>query len=373
MRILYISSIDYRFAIKQRPQYFAELLSQWHNIDFLSFTDWYALSQIIKGKQKIQSLNTSKNTSNNLHIYFILRLPLNRWRIVFYINNLIKKYYFQILLKKNRYDYIIITNPIDYALLTKNTKSLIVYDCIDKMDTFIKNKKLKVIINCLEEKLTKEATFVTCVSKALQQFLSQYKQDVFLIKNGVNLELYQNIKFKDFGLDPQIKKIGFIGAIGDWVDVNLINEAAKKLQNIQFYWIGPLITNNANDLVKNKNTSYLGVYPAADIPALIQNLDICLLPFKLSNTAKYANPVKVYEYLALGKPVLARYYPELKEEFGDLIYYYQNKQEFIELAHKILSKQESPDLIEERKQFARNNSWQMRVQQFNNLLQSYRQ
>ena len=189
MRLLYISSIDYRFAIRQRPQHFGELLSQWHIVDFISLTDWYALSQIITRRQKF----IERKHYPNLYIHHILRLPFNRLGVIFNINNLIKKFVFLLLIKNNKYDFIIITNPIDYWLLPKKVYSKLVYDCIDKMDTFIKNKNIKTIVNQAEQELTKKATFVTCVSEALKIYLNRYRDEVTVIKNGVNLELFKNI------------------------------------------------------------------------------------------------------------------------------------------------------------------------------------
>ena len=371
MRLLYISSIDYRYAIKQRPQYFVELLSQWHEVDFLSFTDWNAILQVLKGRQRLQFLKLPKN----LYIHHILRLPFNRFRVVFFINNLIKKCYFYSLIRNNNYDYIIITNPIDYLLLPKDIKSLLVYDCIDKMDTFIQNSQIKKMLFRLEGKLVKQANFVTCVSKALSTYLGQYRKDIIVINNGVNLDLFHNVFNKDCKLASKLDfrsfKIGFIGAIGEWVDIEFIKEVAKELPDIKFYWVGPIISKKTSDLSNNNNIAYLGVCPHEDLPALLNKLDICLLPFKINNTAKYANPVKIYEYLALGKPVLARFYLELKEEFGDLIYYYSNKKEFINLVNEILSKREPIALIKKRKDFAYQNTWQAQVEKFNNLLLNY--
>lgn len=370
MRLLYISSIDYRFAIRQRPQYSGELLSQWHIVDFISFTDWYALLQIITRRQKFTEIQSLPN----FYIHYILRLPFNRLRVIFNLNNLIKKYILWLLLRKNKYDYIILTNPIDYKLLPKKVYSKLVYDCIDKMDTFIKNKNIKTIVNQAEQELTKKATFVTCVSEALKIYLNRYRNEVTVIKNGVNLELFKNISQQN---TDKIKKstsykLGFIGAIADWVDIDFIKDIAKRLPNIQFYFVGPLISYSSKDIENGKNIFYLGVKPQKDIPAVINNFDICLLPFKISDVSKYSNPVKIYEYLALGKPVLARYWPELKNEFGDLIYYYNNDLEFIELVQNIVNTGEFPESTEKRKQFASQNSWEEKIKQFNKLLENYR-
>jgi glycosyltransferase involved in cell wall biosynthesis len=370
MRLLYISSIDYRFTVKQRSQYFGELLSQWHTVDFISLTDWYALLQIITRKQKI----IERKYFSNLYVHYVVRLPLNRLRVIFNINSLIKKIVFSVLIKKNKYDFIIITNPIDYQLLPPNINSKIVYDCMDKMDAFVKNDGMKIIINQEEEKLTKQATFVTCVSEALKSYLNKYREDITVIKNGVDLELFKKISLQNMNSirSSTFYKLGFIGTIAEWVDVDFIKKIANKIPKMQFYFIGPLISYNSKEIENGKNIFYLGVKPHKDIPLLIKNLDICLFPFKISDVSKYSNPIKIYEYLALGKPVLARYWPELKNEFGDLIYYYHNSSEFIELVSKITKQGESKELIEKRKQFAYQNSWEVKVKQFNKLLENYR-
>ena len=368
MKLLYISSIDYYFAPRARAHYFGELLSKWHTVDFISFPDWYALLQVVKRRQRF--IKTQKERYPNFHSHYVLRLPLNRFKIILYLNNLIKKIYFVFLCKNNRYDYIILMNPIDYKLLPKNISAKLVYDCEDKIDGHIVDSKLRKEINKAEQELTQRARFITCASEPLRLFLERYRKQIIVIKNGIDLKLFQNISFQKSNQKEKthVYRFGFIGAITYWVDVNFIKKIAEKLPQVQFYFIGPL-TYSLRDIENGKNIFYLGVRPHKDIPALIKNFDICLLPFKINDVSKYSNPIKIYEYLALGKPVLARYWPELKNEFGDLIYYYDNDSEFIEISRKLMHQNEPEDLIKRRILFANRNSWQENIKLFNQLLE----
>jgi len=368
MKILYISTIHWS-ALKQRPQYLVELLAKWHKVDYVTFIDWYTIFQVLRKKEK---LSNSKINNRNLRIYNLFRLPFSRLRLVFNLNNFIKKCTLAFLILKNKYDFIILMYPLDYLLLPSNTSALIVYDCLDKMDSFVKNNNsILKLMNKTERELVENADLVTCSSEALKSYLNKYREKITVIKNGVDLELFEKISLQNMDTIKQSTsyKLGFIGAIAEWVDIDFIKKIANKMPKMQFYFIGPLISYNSREIENGKNIFYLGVKPHKEVPLLIKNLDICLFPFKISDISKYSNPIKIYEYLALGKPVIARYWPELKKEFGDLIYYYNNEEEFIELINSIFKKETKEKIIERRK-FAELNSWSNRIKEFNELLLS---
>ena len=117
----------------------------------------------------------------------------------------------------------------------------------------------------------------------------------------------------------------YIGTIDDWFDFNTITEFANKHKDYTIYLIGPV-----NKKIKTpniKNIKFLGSIEHKYVPSYIEQSDILLLPFMINDVIEYVDPVKMYEYLYLKKPVISSYWGEL-DQFNNLIYFYKDKEEF---------------------------------------------
>lgn len=96
---------------------------------------------------------------------------------------------------------------------------------------------------------------------------------------------------------------GFSGFVNERVDVELLSDVAATLPGTLVV-VGPVQV-DVGDLAARTNVRLLGAQPAQRVPALIAGLDVALLPLRDNEFNRNANPVKFYEYLALGKPVVA--------------------------------------------------------------------
>jgi len=164
------------------------------------------------------------------------------------------------------------------------------------------------------------------------------------------------------------KKVGYIGTISKWVDLELIKNVAMKNMDIDFYIIGPIDrTIKIEKYYDANNVIFTGSQSYCSIPNILNNLDVCIMPFTKTDLVKSVNPVKIYEYLAMGKPVIALRYAET-QKFGDLIYTYDTEEEFDCLLKKIFPINEREKLIHKKLEFARKNSWNQRANQFEKLM-----
>lgn len=106
----------------------------------------------------------------------------------------------------------------------------------------------------------------------------------------------------------------YVGAMFDWFDFELINRAAQKLPEISFVLIG------RDDMAKKRllklpNIHILGAKPFDELPSYIHNADVGLIPFDINNhpdLLNSVNPLKLYEYLACGLPVISVGWKELQ-------------------------------------------------------------
>jgi len=97
-----------------------------------------------------------------------------------------------------------------------------------------------------------------------------------------------------------------------------------------------------------------------------------LIPFKINRLTLASNPIKLYEYLSAGKPVVSTALPEVCENASDLVYIARDEEDFVRKVEEAVKEAESPnkELIMRRINFAKENSWEKRIETIEKLLQS---
>ncbi len=171
----------------------------------------------------------------------------------------------------------------------------------------------------------------------------------------------------------KIKKplVGYVGVIYDWFDMNILEYCAEKKDDFNFVIIGPSSSKAIEEEMKEftkkyKNIFWLGEKSYQDVPEYIQQFDVCIVPFKINELIKNVDPIKVYEYLAMGKPVVSTYWKEL-EKFSYFIALGLNYEDFLKKIEDEYNKN-SEGKIKERRKFAEENSWQKRAEKMMEII-----
>src|SRR5262249_10471463 len=155
--------------------------------------------------------------------------------------------------------------------------------------------------------------------------------------------------------------IGYFGAIADWIDLDLVYEVARQRPQYSFVLIGQVFGRDVSALESLGNVRLLGNKPYAEIPGYLHGFDACLIPFLLNQVTKATDPVKLYEYFSLGKPVVATDMKELGQ-CGDLIYIGHSAEDLAAEVDQAVA-EKSPDVVQGRIAFAKANTWARRVDQ----------
>jgi glycosyltransferase involved in cell wall biosynthesis len=168
-----------------------------------------------------------------------------------------------------------------------------------------------------EKEIASKVDVVLYTAKNLEGYVNSLNpRTSFYFPNGVDYKHFAN----GSSLVPQeleqIKKpiALYVGAMFDWFDFELINQTARKLPEISFVFIG------RDDLAKKRlmnlpNIHILGVKSFNELPAYIHNADVGVIPFDINNHADLlnsVNPLKLYEYMAGGLPVLSVDWKEMQ-------------------------------------------------------------
>ena len=118
-------------------------------------------------------------------------------------------------------------------------------------------------------------------------------------------------------------------------------------------------------LARLPNVHFLGAQEYKSLPAHVAHFDVCTIPFRVNALTRAVDPVKLYEYLAAGKPVVSTRLPEV-EARQSLCYVAGTPEEFLEQLTLALNPSPSNatpprDAIRQRVEFARANTWSQRV------------
>jgi len=160
--------------------------------------------------------------------------------------------------------------------------------------------------------------------------------------------------------------VGYIGAIEEWFDVEAMEFAANSLGNVCFHIAGSIGT-DVSRLVKLPNVHFYGEVNNSEVPGFLSALKVGIIPFALSPLTLAVNPVKAYEYLAAGLPVVASNLPELNH-FENLVEMYDDKTSFANLLRQALTDSDDEVLVDRRRSFAKQNSWFSRAREMEKFL-----
>jgi glycosyltransferase involved in cell wall biosynthesis len=219
----------------------------------------------------------------------------------------------------------------------------------------------------LEFKLLDKADIVTVTSSNLEKVLHKrgYRKEIYVVNNGIEPDTINAVspaaKFKK----DELFNLIYFGAISEWFDFESIIRVLEEINDVKITLIGPAEVK----IPKHERLEYIGPLEHEKLMGYAKNCDCFIMPFKISNLVLSVDPIKIYEYIALKKPVIAVRYPET-EKFSEFVTLYDGINELIE---KIKVCKEQKGLIcgepEKINQFVTDNSWDKRAEQIIDILE----
>lgn len=214
-------------------------------------------------------------------------------------------------------------NPVD-LLFVKNKKYIL--EVNDPAPIIYSGIKGKIYSKIIEKKFIRADAIITqthTMKKILSKF---YNKKIFVVPNGVDIVFFEkNRKNFDIRNEYKIPKdtiiITFVGAFREWHGVHDIPEMAKKLEKMNVLFLvvgsGPLF----KEVLKQKTENMLltGSVSYNDIPTILSQSDILIAPFNtkrfksLDEYGFYWCPVKLFEYMASGKPIVSYNFEEIRK------------------------------------------------------------
>lgn len=320
----------------------------------------------IKDSQVIKRSLTSKlsKVSDKLYVYSDIKFPVSPKRTLKEIKKIVLDLNFGDIVVWSFFPFV---SPYWKSLGQK----LSVFDAVDNWLLHSSYNQQKDKLENSYNIIKSEADLIFAVSNNLLHFFDD-QPNAYWIPNGVDLKHY-NKKFALINRDiADLPKpiIGYIGVIQEKVDLDLIKYLAQQNQDKSIVLVGP-VWNEQDEakafLEQEKNIHFLGYKKYSDAPMYIQQFNVGIIPHKAAGFSASTNPMKMYEYLACGKPVVAN--SNIGTENVDLVSTADNYEEFNKKVNEAL-KDDGPSKIELRQEFISKYSWLNTVNKMLELIDS---
>ncbi len=231
------------------------------------------------------------------------------------------------------------TWAVNYKLIDYIRAKVIVYD---RLDDFKETSRY-------ESSMIQKSDLVLNTSQILYEKSKKLHNNIILVPNACDYAfISKNTECPQELASLKRPIVCFIGALGRWVDTELIEKVADRYTTVL---IGP----EFGKKVPN-NVIYLGIKDYKHLPAYYQHIDIGIIPFLNSDEANAANPIKMYEYLAAGKIVVSTPIPEA---VSCPVVGVADRDNFIN-AIKIILDSDTETKHRKRLEFSKNNTWEHR-------------
>ncbi|MEW1587738.1 glycosyltransferase [Micromonospora vinacea] len=162
--------------------------------------------------------------------------------------------------------------------------------------------------------------------------------------------------------------IGYSGAVDTRAfDAELVAAVARAHPEWTFVLIGPSTRAGRAPLAGLSNVVLVDAVRFADVPGILRACDVTIIPYRVGGLIDYVHPKKCYEYLALGKPVVATPLPALRA-LADTIALAGDPASFAASLADALEGAGAPEDAARRRQVATRNSWAARGVQLRSLL-----
>lgn len=208
---------------------------------------------------------------------------------------------------------------------------LVIYHASDKFDECA-NTRNKLRLRHREQLVSQHSDVIICASNKLYESKREQKAHVHYLPHGVDFELFrkaaEDTRFYDDLKHAPHAVAGYFGTLTAQNDIELLEHCAASLSHVRFVFAGQVTGGDYDHLRRMPNVSFLGRVPCEQIPHLCASFDVCLLPWRMNEWIESCNPLKLFEYMASGNPIVSVPICEVKDRYSDIVAVAENKEQF---------------------------------------------
>jgi glycosyltransferase involved in cell wall biosynthesis len=325
-------------------------------------------------KKVRQFFNGVKQVEENLYVFSPVMIPfyhsevlrkINQWLLARMIRHTLKELGF-----KNPVTWTFAPSSADVVGRLGETK--VIYHCVDEFAAF--SDAPQRAIQKMEETLLKKADLVIVSASTLQESKRKLNPNTHLVRHGVDYHHFKKALDPALAIPADVAHlphpiVGFHGLIADWVDLALIRKMALEHPDWSVVILGASQT-DLSPISSLKNVHLLGKRPYETLPAYCKAFDVAILPFVVNTLTRFANPLKLREYLAAGLPVVSSDLPEVRSLGGDVRIAADHAEFIGQVAHILNHEKRGPSI--ERSQTMERESWDDKVELLSQFLEEKR-
>ena len=250
-------------------------------------------------------------------------------------------------------------SPALVAALDRLPSRLLVYDCLDLVAAF---RPGQPEVEAAEAALARRADVVLATSPELETRMRRHNPRTILVPNAADYEHFaREVAAEEIPAELRALPhpvIGYVGEVAEWFDTGLVRRLALRHPDWSIVLVGPA-TAEARRALPDANIHLLDRRPYSDLPRYLAGFDCCLIPFRASPLTAAVSPVKLFEYLAAGRPVVSTPIPSVLPFAREVLVGADRR--FLEAVDEAVAGRHNVVAAEARRRRARAHTWDDRV------------
>jgi hypothetical protein len=372
--IVYVTS-DWQTENRTSTHHIAEELSRHNRLLYVEAAGMRSPQASRRDARKIARkilgfLRRPREVAPNIHVYSPVILPFHRFAVVRAINRFLLALAVRWAISLVRFERPIlwIFMPHFASLVDDIPYRGLVYYVTDEYTATPNVDRDR--IERMEARILEKADVVFVVSERLRERKSRLNPNVHVSRHGVDTAHFRRAADGDTPVPNDIADIsrpiaGFFGLIEKYVDLKLLEFAARRLPHVSFVMIGHA-AKDVSVVARLPNVHFLGRKPYDELPGYLKVFDVCLLLYEVGPFSMHANPKKLREYIAGGKPVVSVRIGEV-ERYGDLVYISDTYDEYVDNISRALE-EDSDKMMSARLKCMQTESWDAKVELIGDLV-----
>ncbi|MBF0287878.1 MAG: glycosyltransferase [SAR324 cluster bacterium] len=381
--IVLISTADWDYPFWTNKQHISSRLAEHgHRILYVESLGLRQLTASYRDLERVfqrtkRSLLLVRNLKPNIWVWSPMVLPFHRFSVVRQLNWMILSAFIRFFCRKLQFKSPILWtyNPTVSALTERINFSKQIYHCVDELR---EAPGMPVeLLESHEKNFCEKSDLIFTTSQNLYLRRKQWNPNTYYLPNPCDFDHF-NQTTREIAIAPALENIpmprlGFVGALSHYkVSTDLLKKIAERHPEWQLVLLGQIGEGEPgasfDEIISLENVHFLGPQPYKELPHYLKGCQVAMLPCPINGYTQSMFPLKFFEYMAAGLPVVTTALSAL-EDYKHICYWCSTDDEFIQSI--ALALEQDDDLlqrIDKGIELARKNTWETRVESMLTIL-----